>query len=239
MGHRDGVRNRAEDHQCDTRKWAPGEQGKDPRYTIADEQGVAGERDHPLPLRPRLVVNIGVTDDGVGEVGMPLGGDAADLQGADWNAGVGTVDMGIETGAGPQHQDARVRLVEGPDAGEGGVEVGDERLRAALEFPGEGIAACESRPDRRPEFGLPRRYPPVVGAGHPRRLSNQHRPASPEEYEAVPATRSMPRHRHGPVSGADRRVPSPMKFARSASRSCTACPTDGRHPEPTVPTLAS
>ena len=108
------------------------EQGHHPYQPLLNQQGVAGKGHHALrvvPIPGPRCVRHG-TRHWSGEAALP--GDEADLELADGNPSVGSIQMHVQAGAGLQYQGG-AGLVEGPDAGESGIEMADEGLRAALE----------------------------------------------------------------------------------------------------------
>ena len=109
----------------------PGEQGDHADEPILHDQRIAREGDHALPLRPLLVGDARVADDGVGQVRRALLGDQADLEPADGDAPVRAVQVRVLSRAGPQHQHV-LRRIQRPDAGESRVQVCDQSLGATL-----------------------------------------------------------------------------------------------------------
>jgi len=69
-----------------------------------NQQGVTGEGDHALALRPAGVADAGIAADSVRQVGLPFLGDQADLELANRHAPVGTVEVRVEARAGLQLQ---------------------------------------------------------------------------------------------------------------------------------------
>ena len=115
---------------------------------VVHDERVSGEGDHALPLGPLLVAHTGVAHHGVGQVGFALLGDQADLVLADRNPAVRAVQVRVQPGAGPEFENVVLR-VQGPDAGEGPVQVVHQRLGAALEHRPKAVALDERLPDRR------------------------------------------------------------------------------------------
>ncbi len=74
----------------------------------------------------RIVLDI------VGQMRATLFGDEPDLELTDRHAPVRAVHVGVETGAGLQFEHV-VGCVVGPDAGEGGPQVDDDRFGAPLQ----------------------------------------------------------------------------------------------------------
>ena len=77
----------------------------DSKQVVVHDQGIAAEGHHPLPLCPVLVIDTGVAEDAIGEVGRALLGDEADLELTDFHPAMGPVEVRIHAGAGLQLQD--------------------------------------------------------------------------------------------------------------------------------------
>ncbi len=129
-----------------------GEQGHDPDELAPHDQRVSGEGHHPLTPGPRVVAHLGVVLDVVGQVGLPLLGDPADLELADGHPAVRAVQVRVQPLAGPQFQHPP-GLVERPDAGEGRVEVSDQGPGTPAEHCRQFVALD----DRLPDVGRERR----------------------------------------------------------------------------------
>ena len=75
-----------------------------------------------------------VADDLIGQVGLSLLGDQADLELADRHSGMGTVQVGVQARAGLEFEDVPLRANR-PDARERRVQVPHDGLGAALQEP--------------------------------------------------------------------------------------------------------
>ena len=135
-----------------------GEHRHDADEPVADDQRVAGERDHPLAACPFLIAHAGVADGVVGQMGPPLLGDEPDLELADRHPGVRPVDVRVHPRARLEHQHVP-RFTERPDARERAFEVADHGLAAAPQHVSQAIALDKGDPDVDAEECQPRAAP--------------------------------------------------------------------------------
>ncbi len=70
-----------------------GEQGHDPHKPVFQDKGMTGKGHHPFPLCPFLIVDTGITDNIIGEMGLPVFRDKSDLVFSKGNTAVSAVDM--------------------------------------------------------------------------------------------------------------------------------------------------
>src|SRR4029453_15470357 len=83
----DPLRDRA-GHRCERvenrfRKWATREQPHHSDQPILDHQRVSGEGDHSVRLCPTLIIDTWIVHDVIGQMGLLLPGNPADLQVSD------------------------------------------------------------------------------------------------------------------------------------------------------------
>ena len=76
---RQGARDRGQRLRHELGELMAGEHGHDAQDPLLHDQGVTGERHHPLASCPLLVVDLRVAHDVIGEMGTALLGDHADL----------------------------------------------------------------------------------------------------------------------------------------------------------------
>ena len=119
---RHGARHRSQRLGHELGEGVAGEHRHDAEHAIVQHQGVAGERHQPLAPHPFLVVDLGIADDLVRELGTPVPGDHPDLVASQRHVAVGAVDVGIHAGARLQLQDL-AGVVERPDTGQRDIEV--------------------------------------------------------------------------------------------------------------------
>ncbi len=157
-----GVGHRGQAVEVDLAERLAREHRQHPHQLAGDHQRVAGKGHHAFAPRPRLIAHPRVAVDVVGQVRRPLLGDQPDLEPAHRDAAVRAVDVRVEAGARLQLEH-RLGLVEGPDPREGGAQVIDDDLDAALEhvadrpLPGErkgDIARQQSEPGLVAQVGL-------------------------------------------------------------------------------------
>ena len=111
-------------------KRAAGEHADDAEYVLPEQDRIARECDHARSCGPLLVVHARIADHGVGEVWSAFLRDKPDLERADRNAAVRTVEMRIEARARLELE--RLPLAHQPEAGEGSTEMNHHRLGAVL-----------------------------------------------------------------------------------------------------------
>ena len=145
----DHIRHRPERLEYGLRERPSGEDGQDPSQAGFHDQGVTRESDHPLTPGPHRVAEAWVAEEVVGQVRPAFLSNPPDLEMADRDPAVGAVDVGVQSGAGLQHQDVLTRT-ERPDPGEGRVEVLHQGLGAGLEDPSQGVARVKASPTSRP-----------------------------------------------------------------------------------------
>ena len=123
----------------------PGKEGHDPHHPALHHQGMAHKTHQAVTPHPFLVIDVGLRRDIVGETELGLPGDAADLVLPQGDAAAQAVDVGVQPGAGLHLQDV-VLGVQGPDAGQGGIQMLHQGLGAQLQplpqrlHAGEGVA---------------------------------------------------------------------------------------------------
>jgi len=78
---------------------------------------------HPALAPGSGRVGSGIVRHGVGQVGLALGSDAANLELPDRRASVGPVEVRVEPGTGLQDEADAGALVLRPDAGEGSIQM--------------------------------------------------------------------------------------------------------------------
>ncbi len=201
----DLVGHRTHHHQRRAGELVAGEHRQHANHAVLDDQGIAGETDHPLANRPRLLGHPRVAHDPVRQVGRPLRGDLADLELADRDPGMGAINMRIEAGAGAELEAFGV-VLESPDPGEGASQVPDRGLGAAAEHRVEGrldldrsndVASIFSQPELFGErslgprpigdlpFQLATRRPPEFAKNHDR-PADTHEEHQAEEIVGIP-----------------------------------------------------
>ena len=97
-----------------------------------DDERVAGKGDHAFARRPFRVGDIRIVRHVVREVGAAALRDAADLELPHRHPSVRSVEMRVEPGAGAEDEHG-LRLIEHPDAREGGVEMAHEQFAGAVQ----------------------------------------------------------------------------------------------------------
>src|SRR4029077_10750779 len=104
----------------------------------AREQGKSGKSHHALDASPVTVAQMRIVDDVVRDIGCSLLGDAADVQVADRNETMRTIDVRVHSCAGFELEESSI-LRRDPDAGECGAYVLDDAFEAGLKHPSQGV----------------------------------------------------------------------------------------------------
>src|SRR5437899_11710715 len=94
----------------------------DPHDSVAQQQRVAGKRNHSLALCPFLITDDRIDLDVVGYMPLTGGSDSPDLEIAHRNPAVRAVEVRIHSGAGAKLEHI-LRLVHQPYPGEGRTRV--------------------------------------------------------------------------------------------------------------------
>jgi hypothetical protein len=92
---RDDIGDRNQGLQRVIREPVTREQGHDAREPPIYDERLAREGGHPLPPGPLPVAHAGIIRDVVGEMGLPLLGDQADLEGTDRNPAMVAIQVGV------------------------------------------------------------------------------------------------------------------------------------------------